>query len=63
MGHPFLSIVMIAILTTIGRAKRWEDIETYSESPKLWIESFLELPADTCQQLVQAPSTPSKAGL
>lgn len=30
--HPFLSIVMIAILAVIGGATGWEDIETYAES-------------------------------
>lgn len=27
--HPFISIVMIALLATIGGATGWEDIETY----------------------------------
>ena len=30
--HPFLSIVMIAILATIGGATGWEDIEICAES-------------------------------
>lgn len=39
--HPFLSIVMIAILATIGGATGWEDIETYGESHEQWLSSFL----------------------
>lgn len=42
--HPFLSIVMIAILATIGGATGWEDIETYGESHEQWLSSFLSLP-------------------
>lgn len=30
--HAFLSIVLIAILATIGGATGWEDIELYAES-------------------------------
>lgn len=30
--HPFISIVMIALLATIGGAKGWEDIEIYGVS-------------------------------
>lgn len=41
--HAFVSIVMIAILATIGGATGWEDIEVYAESHQLWLESFLDL--------------------
>jgi len=41
--HAFLSIVLIAILATIGGATGWEDIELYGESHQLWLESFLDL--------------------
>ena len=43
--HPFMSIVMIAILATIGGAKGWEDIEIYGVSHKPWLSSFLNLHA------------------
>ena len=42
--HPFMSIVMIAILATIGGAKGWEDIEIYGVSHENWLSSFLKLP-------------------
>lgn len=56
--HPFLSIVMIAILATIGGATGWEDIETYGESHEQWLSSFLSLPrgiphADTYRRLFE----------
>lgn len=61
--HPFLSIVMIAILATIGGATGWEDIETYGESHERWLNSFLDLPhgipqADTYRRVFEriAPS-------
>ena len=38
--HPFLSIVMIAILATIGGATGWEDIETYAESHETWLSTL-----------------------
>jgi len=41
--HAFLSIVLIAILATIGGATGWEDIELYAESHQPWLESFLDL--------------------
>lgn len=41
--HAFLSIVLIAILATIGGASGWEDIELYAESHQVWLESFLDL--------------------
>ena len=41
--HAFLSIVMIAILATIGGATGWEDIELYAESHEQWLASFLDL--------------------
>lgn len=41
--HAFLSIVLIAILATIGGATGWEDIELYAQSHQVWLESFLDL--------------------
>lgn len=41
--HPFLSIVLIAILATIGGASGWEDIELYGESHQVWLTAFLDL--------------------
>lgn len=41
--HAFLSIVLIAILATIGGATGWEDIELYGESHQEWLETFLDL--------------------
>ncbi|MEH2127081.1 DUF4268 domain-containing protein [Nostoc sp.] len=41
--HPFISIVMIGLLTTIGGATGWEDIETYGVSHHSWPSSFLQL--------------------
>ena len=41
--HAFLSIVLIAILATIGGAAGWEDIELYAESHQAWLETFLDL--------------------
>ena len=57
--HPFMSIVMIAILATIGGAKGWEDIEIYGVSHENWLSSFLNLPfgiptADTYRRLFEA---------
>lgn len=54
--HPFMSIVMIALLATIGGAKGWEDIEIYGVSHQKWLSSFLELPfgipsADTYRRI------------
>ncbi len=56
--HPFMSIVMIAILATIGGAKGWEDIEIYGVSHENWLSSFLKLPfgiptADTYRRLFE----------
>ncbi len=42
--HPLLSVVMIAILATIGGATGWEDIEVYGEGQAQWLETFLDLP-------------------
>ena len=42
--HPFISIVMIALLATIGGATGWEDIETSGVSHQSWLSSFLQLP-------------------
>ena len=54
--HPFLSIVMIAILAVIGGATGWEDIETYAESHQAWLSTLFPLPngvphADTYRRL------------
>jgi predicted transposase YbfD/YdcC len=56
--HPFLSIVMIAILATIGGATGWEDIETYAESHETWLSTLFSLPngvphADTYRRLFE----------
>ena len=58
--HPFMSIVMIAILATIGGAKGWEDIEIYGVSHENWLSSFLNLPfgiptADTYRSRIGTP--------
>lgn len=62
--HPFLSIVMIAILAVIGGATGWEDIETYAESHQAWLSTLFPLPngvphADTYRRLFErmAPDT------
>lgn len=41
--HAFLSLVLIAILATIGGATGWEDIEIYAESHQQWLERLLDL--------------------
>ncbi len=41
--HPFISIVMIALLATIGGAQGWEDIEVYGISHQRWLSSFFSL--------------------
>jgi len=56
--HPFLSIVMIAILAVIGGATGWEDIETYAESHEDWLSTLFLLPkgvphADTYRRLFE----------
>ena len=56
--HPFVSIMMIALLATIGGATGWEDIETYGISHHRWLSSFLELPfgipsSDTYRRLFE----------
>jgi hypothetical protein len=56
--HPFISIVMIALLATIGGAKGWEDLETYGVSHEAWLSEFLALPfgiprADTYRRLFE----------
>jgi predicted transposase YbfD/YdcC len=56
--HPFISIVTIALLATIGGASGWEDIEIYGVSHEQWLSSFLELPfgiprADTYRRLFE----------
>jgi predicted transposase YbfD/YdcC len=62
--HPFISIVMIALLATIGGAKGWEDIEIYGVSHERWLSSFLALPsgipsADTYRRLFERISPAS----
>lgn len=57
-AHAFLSIVLIAILATIGGATGWEDIELHAESHQSWLESFLDLRhgiphADTYRRLFE----------
>ena len=42
--HPFLSIVLIAVLATLGGATGWEDMELYGEAQHEWLSTFLELP-------------------
>ncbi|MBE9075880.1 ISAs1 family transposase [Romeria aff. gracilis LEGE 07310] len=56
--HPFISIVMIGLLATIGGAQGWDDIEVYGESHQQWLTSFLPLPfgiprADTYRRLFE----------
>jgi predicted transposase YbfD/YdcC len=56
--HAFLSIVLIAILATIGGATGWEDIELYAESHQTWLSTFLDLKhgiphADTYRRLFE----------
>ena len=56
--HPFLSIVMVAILAVIGGANGWEDIETYGESHEVWLRTLFSLPkgvphADTYRRLFE----------
>ena len=56
--HPFISIVTIALLATIGGAQGWEDIEIYGVSHEEWLSSFLKLPfgipsADTYRRLFE----------
>jgi len=56
--HAFLSIVLIAVLATIGGATGWEDIEVYGESHQVWLETFLDLRhgvphADTYRRLFE----------
>jgi predicted transposase YbfD/YdcC len=58
VAHPFLSIVMIAILAVIGGATGWEDIETYAESHAVWLSTLFSLPngvphADTYRRLFE----------
>ncbi|WP_039778929.1 ISAs1 family transposase [Acaryochloris sp. CCMEE 5410] len=43
--HPFVSIVVIGLLASLGGAQGWEDIETYGMSHQSWLSSFLSLPS------------------
>jgi hypothetical protein len=51
--HAFVSIVLIAILATIGGATGWEDIEVYAESHQQWLGTFLNISSGipTCRHL------------
>lgn len=56
--HPFISIVTIALLATVGGAQGWEDIEIYGVSHQQWLSCFLDLPfgvpsADTYRRLFE----------
>ena len=42
--HPFLSVVLIAVLATIGGASGWEDMELYGEAQQDWLSTFLDFP-------------------
>ncbi|NER05698.1 MAG: ISAs1 family transposase [Okeania sp. SIO3C4] len=42
--HPLLSVVLIAILATIGGANGWEDMEVYGQAQAEWLGTFLEFP-------------------
>ncbi len=42
--HPLLSVVLIAILATIGGATGWEDMELYGHAHADWLSLFLEFP-------------------
>jgi hypothetical protein len=62
--HPLLSIMMIALLSTIGGATGWEDIEVYGISHERWLSSFLALPwgipsADTYRRVFELISPPA----
>ena len=56
--YPFISIVMIGFLATIGGAQGWEDMENYGISHEPWLSKLLPLPqgipkADTYRRLFQ----------
>lgn len=56
--HPFLSIVIIALLATIAGAQGWEDIEVYALSHQHWLSQLVPLPfgppsADTFRRLFE----------
>jgi len=62
--HPFISVVMIALLASIAGSQGWEDIEVYGESHLPWLSSFLPLPfgipsADTYRRLFERISPES----
>lgn len=42
-AHPFLSIVLIAVLAVIGGATGWDDIEVYAVGQEQWLATFLDL--------------------
>jgi predicted transposase YbfD/YdcC len=41
--HEFLSIVIIAVLSTLAGGVGWEDMELYGESHQKWLGTFLNL--------------------
>ena len=62
--HPFVSIVMIGLLATLGGAWGWDDIETYGVSHQRWLSSFLSLPfgiptADTYRRVFERIPPPA----
>lgn len=62
--HPFVSIVMIGLLATLGGAWGWDDIETYGMSHQRWLSSFLSLPfgiptADTYRRVFERIPPPA----
>lgn len=42
--HKLIDIVMIAICATIANADGWDDIATFAQGKKEWLEQWLELP-------------------
>lgn len=62
--HPFVSIVMIGLLATLGGTWGWDDIETYGVSHQRWLSSFLSLPfgistADTYRRVFERIPPPA----
>ena len=42
--HRLIDIIMIAVLATIAGSESWRDIETFGETKRAWLSTFLELP-------------------
>lgn len=42
--HLLIDIIAIAILAVINGADSWIAIETYTQSKREWLETFLRLP-------------------